>query len=368
MCSPTESIGIQRPENCLFKKILRKLNVTALVFFLAIMPLTACEEAEIVLTTEFEEGELMRINTLSCYMPEMMLYLINQQNEYEAVYGSEIWEKTLAGEKLSDSIKDLVLAKIAQVKVMNLMAVDYGIELTPEENEAIKESAEKYYKSLTKREIAYTGATVETVATIYKEYVTALKVYDYIIRDINPEISDDEARTIMVEQILIKTYALDGNGKRVEYSDRAKDEAYRLASEIREKAVNEEEPVDFEVLAAEYNEGDAITYSFGRGEMAEAFEEAAFNLDNGEISEIVETEYGYHIIKCVSTFDIEQTQANKVAILKERKDKVFEETYNGYLPGLKKNLNKSLYESIEVISDEGLRTSDMFSEEYVGGL
>ena len=68
-----------------------------------------------------------------------MLYLINQQNEYKAVYGSEIWEKTLAGEKLSDSIKDLVLAKIAQVKVMNLMAVDYGIELTPEENEAIKE-------------------------------------------------------------------------------------------------------------------------------------------------------------------------------------------------------------------------------------
>ena len=363
-----ESIGIPEPENCLFNKIFRKLNILALIFLLTLMPLAACEEAEIVLTTEFEEGELMRINTLSCYMPEMMLYLINQQNEYETVYGSEIWEKTIDGEKLSDSIKDLVLAKVAQVKVMNLMAADYGIELTQEENDAIKESAEKYYGSLTKKEIEYTDATVSTVETIYKEYVTALKVYDYIIRDINPEISDDEARTIMVEQILIKTYALDGNGKRVEYSDRAKKAAFELASDIREKAVNEEDPIDFEVLAAEYNEGEATTYSFGRGEMAEAFEEAAFNLDNGEVSEVVETEYGYHIIKCVSTFDIEQTQANKVAILKERKDKVFEETYNGYLPGLKKNLNKSLYESIEVVSDEGLRTSDMFSEEYVGGL
>ncbi len=363
-----ESIGIPEPENCLFNKIFRKLNILALIFLLTLTPLAACEEAEIVLTTEFQEGELMRINTLSCYMPEMMLYLINQQNEYETVYGSEIWEKTLDGEKLSDSIKDLVLAKVAQVKVMNLMAADYGIELTQEENDAIKESAEKYYGSLTKKEIEYTGATVSTVETIYKEYVTALKVYDYIIRDINPEISDDEARTIMVEQILIKTYALDGNGKRVEYSDRAKKAAFELASDIREKAVNEEDPIDFEVLAAEYNEGEATTYSFGRGEMAEAFEEAAFNLDNGEVSEVVETEYGYHIIKCVSTFDIEQTQANKVAILKERKDKVFEETYNGYLPGLKKNLNKSLYESIEVVSDEGLRTSDMFSEEYVGGL
>ena len=91
-------------------------------------------------------------------------------------------------------------------------------------------------------------------------------------------------------------------------------------------------------------------------------------MDSGEISEIVETEYGYHIIKCVSTFDIEETQENKVRILKERKDKVFEETYNGYLPGLKKNLNKQLYESIEIVSDENIRTSDMFSEEYTGGL
>ena len=32
------------------------------------------------------------------------------------------------------------------------------------------------------------------------------QVYEYIIKDINPEISDDEARTITVDYILIKTY------------------------------------------------------------------------------------------------------------------------------------------------------------------
>lgn len=340
----------------------RQRGKALLCLLCAVCCLTACGSAggsstKVVLTTGFEKGEIFRIETVSCKLPEIMVYLTNIQNQYEAIYGDGIWETNLRGVTLEENVKDTVLAKIAQIKAMNLLAQKYNVELSERESELAGRAAKEYFASLNETEIAGMGVEEETIKELYSEYALANKVYQYIIKDINPEISDDEARTITVEHILIKTYSLDGSGNRIPYTEAAKQEAYEKAQEICRMAQDGE---DFEHLAASYSEDSKSTYSFGKGEMESAFEDAAFELGNGEISDVVETEHGYHIIKCISTFNRAETDANKVKIVEQRRQEVFSQEYDVFVDGLTRNLNQELWDSVTFLHDEQIKTNSFF--------
>lgn len=338
----------------------------AAVLFLALLAfafaLTGCgfnggDGLKVVLTTGFDKNEVFRIETISCTRPEMMVYLTNIQNQYESVYGTEIWNINLGDMTLEQNVKDIALAQIAQIKTMNLMAEKYAVELTKEEKEQAEYIAKVYFASLNETEIEAMGVDQKTIEGLYREYALANKVYQYIIKDINPEISDDEARTIKVQQILLKTYATDGTGQKIEYTEKAKADTYKTACEVLEKA---EAGEDFDELVRHYNEGEKSTYAFGKGEMDPNFEKAAFNLGTDEISGIVETEEGYHIIKCISTFDKEETDSNKIKIVEQRKKEVFGQEYDAFVVTLTRKLNEELWDSIGFIHDENVRTSDFW--------
>ena len=71
------------------------------------------------------------------------------------------------------------------------------------------------------------------------------------------------------------------------------------AAQILELAKSGE---DFSELAKQYSEGPSGPRggdlgSFTRGRMVKPFEDAVFSLNEGDISDIVETQFGFHIIK-----------------------------------------------------------------------
>ena len=340
----------------------KRLFVLATVAALCVGGLVACGEEEsgtkVVFTTGFAEDEVFRIEDVSCKKSELMVYLTTMQNQYESVYGTEIWNTSLDGVTLEENVKETVLAKIAQIKTMYLLAQEK--EIVPDEGDEklIIQAAEEYFGSLNETEKELMGVTEETVEKLYREYAMADKVYHHIIQDVNPEISDDEARTITVQHILIRTSMYDGAGNRVAYSDSAKQAAYDKAREIREMAASGE--YDFTELASKYSEDTNITYSFGKGEMEEAYENAAFQLETDEVSQVVESGIGYHIIKCVSTFNREETDANKLEIVEQRKKEVFGQEYDIFVETLVRNLNRELWGEIAFIHNSEVTTADFF--------
>lgn len=327
----------------------------------ALMLLCGCRSGklptEVVLTSDFLEDEVFRLEGHPCMKNEIMVYLVNSENGYSEVFGDRIWSVPVGEGTLEDSYKDNILARIAQIKTMNLLAQELGVALDDDDNAKTVAAAREYYDSLTEAERNYLDVTMDDISAMYREFATANKVYEAVTEGVNPEISDDEARTITVRTILIKTYKTDGAGNRIEYNEEEKKNALARIARLRQRITDGE---SFELVAVDNNEDTKGEYSFGRGVMPPEFEEAAFNLGVGEVSDIVETEYGYHLIYCVSTFNPEETDANKEKIVEKRKQEAFNDVYNEFLTRLTSNLNKPLYDSIHFDAGAVVKTTGFF--------
>ena len=136
-------------------------------------------------------------------------------------------------------------------------------------------------------------------------------------------------------------------------------QAKKVLSEIRKGS-------DFSKLAIKYSE-DVSASSGGdvgfvkRGKMVREFEEAVFSLKPGQISDIVETEYGYHIIK------VDEVLPGKTLTLKDVKNRIHKilsmqkqkQVYDDWINELKKSA------FIEVtLFDEPAKNKSMVSRDF----
>ncbi len=344
--------------------MVKKRHRTLIAYMMLLVMLTTLiagcgikKDTKIVLTTGFNKDEVFKIGDINCTVPEMMVYLTNLQNQYEAVYGAEIWNTKIDGVTLTDNVKEVALSRMAQVKTMTLLAREQGVALDEQESSRVSKIADIYYDSLSQNEKEAMGIDRDMIVRLYEEYALSTKVYDSIIKDVNPEISDDEARTITVEHIFIKTYTYDDDGNKVSYDSSHMNEARALAQDIRQRI---EDGEDFEALAEKYSDDEEITISFGKGEKDTAFESAAFQLGSDELSKVVETELGFEIIRCISTFNREITDENKIKIVEKRKQEAFSKEYELFAAEQTKKLNEELWASMDFLHDEDIDTHDFF--------
>ncbi|MCR5503916.1 MAG: peptidylprolyl isomerase [Lachnospiraceae bacterium] len=312
---------------------------------------------QIVLTTGFRQDELFKLEGQNCMLGEALVYLSNMRNSYEKIYGEEIWSSQQGG-VFAVTVRENALALISQIKAMNLLAVDNSITLSDEEERKVREAADEYFGSLGETERKKLRIDEDLVLRMYREYALAHKYYREIIKDIDLEVSDDEARTITIEQIFLRTYLEGPDGIRQEMSLSEKEALRVKAEELRALAADGEH--EFSDLVLEYSDGGLSELSFSKGDTDPVFENAVFNLGTNEISEVIRTKDGYHIIKCLTTFNREETDLNKLKIADLSRQKVFGERYDTYVSTLITAFNDELWDSVSEDDFDGINTQSFF--------
>lgn len=231
-----------------------------------------------------KELNLNRIMYHSSYNEDMDAEQLKSDAEYFAASLARTDVLALAGEKAkftaSEAEIDETKKEIDSVLSSNedLKSAIEQAGFTEEDiNESIKKNliANKYYDNLVK-DIAISEALVEDFYNENKDTKYTCKYAD-------------------AAHILIKTIDDEGNT----LSDKELANAKKKAEEVLAKV---KAGGDFAELAKEYSEDSTASEGgelgkFYEDQMVEAFEKAAFALEKGKTSEIVETMYGYHIIK-----------------------------------------------------------------------
>lgn len=151
-----------------------------------------------------------------------------------------------------------------------------------------------------------------------------------------------QPKTVRASHILFRV-PLDASPQRVE-------DIRKKAMKVLEKAKGME---DFSKLAKKYSEDKASAAKggdlgwFGRGTLLKPFEDAAFSLKKGQISDLVRTNFGFHIIK------VEDVKEAYIKPLSEVKAKIVNELKQQKARDMAERLANRLY--AQAILDNSLK-------------
>lgn len=300
-----------------------KVSANLFKVFVAVV-LVVVVAASTGFTTQ-EDDAIVRVNGSLIMGQDFDVLMQRYIDHYKHSYGVDL-ESQEMGMQLAQ-LEEMVLQQLIVNELVLQLAQEMGIEVTEEEvEEEIKEIMAVYPDEETFEmvllEMGYTEESFRQdfrVQIITERFMEELVETDGITEEEieehfqqNQGLFGGEEEQIHASHILLET----------------EEEAIEVQGSLEEKS--------FHDLAATYSQcpsgdtgGDLGFFTWGQ--MVPAFEEAAFGLNEGEISEPVETDFGWHLIKVheykeavVYTFEEVQEDVYK-HFLEEKKQRVASE-------------------------------------------
>ncbi|HLP78157.1 MAG TPA: peptidylprolyl isomerase [Candidatus Paceibacterota bacterium] len=220
-------------------------------------------------------------------------------------------------------LQPLILQRLIQVQILLSKATDADKTVG-------KEAAQKRIADLKKQagdemfvtRLKTLGVTESELAAKMGEELTAEAV---LKRELGATATDEDAKKFYDEnpgkfekpEMVRAAHVLIGTKDMTtgtDLSDEQKAAKKKIAEDVLKKAKAGE---DFAKLAKEYSDDPGSKdkggeYTFPRGQMMPEFESAAFSLNTNQVSDIVTTTYGYHIIKTYEKLPAKKIEFDEV--------------------------------------------------------
>ncbi len=245
-----------------------------------------------------------------------------------------------------NEFKDNIRKSLIEQEVLYQESISQGIKIDPKEMTAELDKFKKQFETEAafKKQIADMNYTEDAILSQIKQSKTIQK---FIEEKVKPTIliSDEESKAYfdshpaefkVPERVRVSHILLKVDPKA---SEASKAETLKKIKGIKSQLDNGE---DFAKLATENSDcpssakGGDLGF-FSHGQMVKPFEEAAFALKPGEVSDVVETKFGYHIIKSqekemATTLAYDDIKEKLTAKLKDDK---FKKMFPSYIESLK---------------------------------
>lgn len=258
--------------------------------------------------SEKDNQVVMSINGQDVYADQYVSYLSIIAKDMEQTYNVDesIWTDEEYGESYN---------QVAAIYAKNQILFDYAVNKLAEENGiVIDKEAQKQLDNERKEEIsdmggaaAYSitlreyGCTDRAYRQIEKTSYLSSKLYDYYFGENGVQKTEGEVYDYFKENYITAAHVLRKtvDDYRNPLSDEEIEQKHKEAEELKSQIAN---GADFMTISREQNEDGGVQlnpdgYTFKEGDMVTEFYEAAKNLEENQVSDIVETDYGYHIIK-----------------------------------------------------------------------
>lgn len=270
-------------------------------------------------------------------LEEFKVYLYIAQQEFEKLGDEDIWDTSFeAGLTAEEAAKERALDSLVHVKISTKQAKRLNISLTEEQKEQAKLDASSFLNSLTDFQLQNIAITEDKMLKIMEEKAIYKEVYEEVTK--NFEISEKDFQN-SYKAYISKKDNLNALKLDIEYifispvsTDKTQQDILNQAKEVLQKA---KEGKDFKQLVDEYSKSNEIIIDSGKetiekGRYIEKLEDIAFNLKQGEVSDLIIVDSDYYIIKLNDRIESSIKEEYRNKYIKQKKDEIFEQEYSNW--------------------------------------